>query len=63
MKKNVIIREAAQKHGLYLWEVAEACGYNDANFSRKLRHELPDAEQKRIIGIIETLAKEAKDNG
>lgn len=46
--KNVKIREAAKRAGVYLWEIAERYGCNDGNFSRKLRRELPAAEQEKI---------------
>ena len=59
--KNVKIREAAKTAGVYLWEIAERLGMCDCNFSRKLRRELPAAEQKKIIAIIEEVAREKKD--
>ena len=59
---NIAIREAAKKHRVRLWQVAEVYGCNDGNFSRKLRRELPAEEQKRIMSIIETLAKETEVN-
>ena len=58
--KNVKIREAAKRAGVYLWEIAERFGCNDGNFSRKLRRELPENEQRRILGIIAELAAEKK---
>ena len=58
--KNVKIREAAKQAGVYLWEIAERFGCNDGNFSRKLRRELPEDEQRRILGIIAELAAEKK---
>ncbi len=58
--KNVKIREAAKQAGVYLWEIAERFGCNDGNFSRKLRRELPENEQRRILGIIAELAAEKK---
>ena len=57
MQANQTIRDTAKAHGVKLWQVAEAYGINDSNFSRKLRKELPEAEQQRIIGIIHRLAK------
>jgi hypothetical protein len=36
--------------------VAEACGVNDGNFSRKLRKELPQEEKQNILEIIDRLA-------
>lgn len=59
MQKNEQIRAAAKTAGVKLWQIAEAVGLSDGNFSRKLRHELPADERERILGIIEELAKEA----
>jgi len=59
--ENVKIRDAAKQAGVYLWEVAERWGCNDGNFSRKLRRELPAAEQEKIIAIIEEVAREKKE--
>ena len=60
MQANQTIRESARSNGIKLWQVAYAYGVNDGNFSRKLRHELPEDEQQKIISIIERLAKEAQ---
>ena len=59
MSMNVDIREAAKKAGVYLWQVADAYGVNDGNFSRKLRKELPQEEKDKILQIIDQLAKGA----
>lgn len=55
--KNCAIRTAAKTAGVKLWEIAEACGTNDSNFSRKLRHELPMEEQEKILEIIRQIAE------
>lgn len=55
---NQAIRQAAKESGVKLWQVAERYGLTDGNFSRKLRRELPEDEQRRIIGIIHDLAAE-----
>ena len=62
MQANERIRATAKNNGVKLWQVAEAYGVNDGNFSRKLRRELPEEEQNKIIGIIEKLALEAEKN-
>ena len=59
--KNVKIREAAKRAGVHLWDIAARWGCNDGNFSRKLRRELPAAEQEKIIAIIEEVAREKKE--
>ena len=55
---NKEIREAAKKAGVHLWQVADACGVNDGNFSRKLRRELSQEEKQRILDAIDRLAQE-----
>ncbi len=56
-KKNKEIREAAKKAGVKLWQIADAIGITDGNFSRKLRHELPEDEQRRILEIIKQISE------
>lgn len=56
--KNKAIREYAKSCGVRLWEIAEAYGLSDQNFSRKLRHELPDEEKQRIMQIIVAIRSE-----
>lgn len=53
--QNVDIRKAAKEAKVNLWEIAEAYGINDGNFSRKLRRELPNAEKAKILDIIEQI--------
>lgn len=55
--KNQRIREAAKSAGVKLWQIADAVGINDSNFSRKLRHELPEDEQRRILEIIKQISE------
>ena len=55
---NLKIREAACNADVRLWEIAERIGVNDGNFSRKLRKELPEAEQRKILQIIDELVRE-----
>lgn len=56
--KNQDIRAEITVAGLRFWQVADALGINDGNFSRKLRHELPDEEKAKIRGIIADLSRE-----
>lgn len=58
---NKEIRAAAKKAGICLWEIAEAYGINDGNFSRKLRKELPQEAKDKILVIIDKLAKERQE--
>ena len=54
---NKDIREKAKECGVHLWQIAEVLGINDGNFSRKLRHELPDEEKEKIFKIIDELKR------
>lgn len=56
--KNQDIRAAITAAGLRYWQVAEAYGLSDGNFSRKLRRELPDEEKAKILGVIANLSQE-----
>lgn len=54
--KNQAIRSYAKQKGVKLWQIAERLGINDGNFSRKLRRELPEAEQTQLMRIVDELA-------
>ena len=54
---NKRIRDAAKASHVKLWQIADALGVNDGNFSRKLRRELPAEEQDRILEIIKQLSE------
>ena len=58
MQKNVDIRRAAASSGVKLWQIADALGMTDGNFSRKLRKELPQEEKAEILAIIERIPME-----
>lgn len=56
------IRALAMENGVKLWEIAEALGVTDGNFSRKLRRELDADEKKRIVEIVNRISS-AKNGG
>lgn len=58
---NQIIRDALSKHQIKQWELAEILQINEFSLSRKLRHELPEDEQKRIVAIIEDHCRKEAD--
>lgn len=59
MKANMKIREKARNSGVRLWKIADALGMQESLFSKKLRKELPEDEQEKILNIIDDLAKGA----
>jgi len=59
MKANMKIREKARNSGVRLWQIADALGMQESLFSKKLRKELTEEEQEKILSIIDDLAKGA----
>lgn len=55
---NQDIRYAAALAEVKLWQIADALGIADCNFSRKLRKELPQEEKEKIFSIIQKLSQE-----
>ena len=55
---NQSIKNAANTRGVKLWQIADKLGMTDSTFSRKLRHELPDAEREKILALIDEIARE-----
>lgn len=53
---NMDIRKYASDNHVMLWEIAEALGIADCNFSRKLRRELSNDDKARIYSIIDNVA-------
>ena len=49
---NDDIRAEIKGAGLKLWQVAEAMGMFDSNFSKKLRHEMSDTDKARVRAAI-----------
>ena len=54
--KNQAIREAAQKAGVCLWQIAELEHISEFTFCRRLRHELSEADTARIMGHIANIS-------
>lgn len=50
--KNLNIRQLLMQLGMRQYELAELLGITETALSRKLRKELPEEEQQRIIAII-----------
>lgn len=61
MLANEIVRTHAKKKSVKLWQLAAALNINDGNLSRKLRFELPEDEQQRLLSIIDEIAAQ-KEN-
>ena len=58
MLANADIRAAAKGASVRMWEIADHFIISKPSITRKLRHELPQAEKERIFSIIEEIAKE-----
>lgn len=60
--RNQDIRKEARACNVRLWQIADALGMADCNFSRKLRKELGQQEKEQIRRIISELSMEAAAN-
>lgn len=56
--ENLAIKQAARVKGVHLWEIAERLGVTDSTFSKRLRRELPEDEQAKIMQIIDEIFSE-----
>ena len=54
---NQDTRTKARESEVKLWQIADWLNIHDTNFSKKLRHELPQEEKEKIFSIIDELAK------
>jgi predicted XRE-type DNA-binding protein len=58
---NNDIKTFAKKNGVKHWEIADKLNMHDSNFSKMLRHELPEAEKEKIRSVIKVLATNKKE--
>lgn len=56
-KQNVIIREALERQNLPVWFLKNILKCSESTVTRMMRDELPEAEQIRIVKLIEQAAK------
>ena len=61
-RTNIFIRNAAHEAGVHHWQIAEALGISEGSFCRRMRHELPEAEQARILAIINDISAQKEAN-
>ena len=55
---NQDIRTAIKDSGFTMWLIGSKIGWNDSQFSRKLRFELSRDEKQRIYEVIKNLKKQ-----
>lgn len=60
-KTNSRVRLAAREAGVHHWEIAEALGISEGSFCRRMRHELPEAEQARILATIDEISRRREE--
>lgn len=53
---NEVVRVAAKRAGVKLWEIADYCGMADTTLSRQMRKELPKDKQQNLMGAIKAIA-------
>ena len=58
MRSHERVRNELMLRRVRNWELANRLGINEATLSRRLRTELPEEEQDRLIAIIQDIQKE-----
>lgn len=56
---NQSIRNYAKEKGIPMWELAAKLGMSESTISRRLRFELPQAEQEKYLNAIDSICKRA----
>jgi predicted XRE-type DNA-binding protein len=51
--KNIEIKDALKEANMKQWQLAELLGITEWTLSRKLRKELPEADKKEILAVIQ----------
>lgn len=59
-KFNQEIRDFAEKHHMYMYQVANAMGISESMFVKRMRYEWTDEEKKRVLLLLDEWVK---DNG
>lgn len=57
-EKNLKVRSAMRLNKVAMWMLADQLGCHENTVLRRLRHELPETEQNRLLAIIEEIGKE-----
>ena len=60
-KPNFRIRLAAREAGIHHWEIADTLGSSEGAFCRRMRHELLEAEQARILATIDEISRRREE--
>ncbi len=55
--QNEDLRAEVKTAGVRWWRIAEGLGLSEFTLSRRLRHELPEAEKGRIREIVRELTE------
>lgn len=56
-RPNEKVYRAARINGVPMWVIADRLQCHENTLYRRLRHELPDEEQERLVSIIEDIAR------
>lgn len=54
---NELIRDTAKHYRVRFWEIAEALNIGETTLSRRMRRELPEVEQEKMLDLIATIAQ------
>lgn len=52
-KFNLAVRQTADKHNLYMYQIAQIMNISESTLVKKMRHEWTPEEQQSVIQMIE----------
>lgn len=61
--RNKKIRDAMSTYNVYVWELADLLEVAESTMYRMLRHELPEQEQDKIVGLITDYGRKKQNDG
>lgn len=61
-KFNIAVREAADRHGLFMYQIARIMGISESTLVKKMRSEWSEEEQQAVIQKINDYVKEGFDH-
>lgn len=58
---NQEIRDLLKEANVKQWQIADALGISEGNFSRKMRYEVSEEEKQMILEAIDRIAKKGRE--
>ena len=61
--ENETVRKVTRENKVPLWKIAQELGISEATMTRRMRNELPAADQEKLVTVIGDLSAGAESKG